>query len=1407
MLRRLAGGGSPAVCVDMPTALEYLRSGNLFKLGEALRFVKSTTMMSRTLLQEDLIIGIIDHGLSAESPAVRESSFTIMQALYALRTVHWSEVRSAILTEMGEKDGTDKALRACVGILAALNDEDLVLFACSKDGSAGLRSCATYGAAKVRAAVLPTISKLLLRVLFFLENVGIEGLLYMSISTESKTKVELTSDDPRRLREDFVDLAKEMMEKCFVAGALGRAFDSSQQQLEDSDLVFEAYCAGLVELVSGTLPADTTADLSKNAATSGVASIKHVLLQAVLPVLLGNLPMLVTKVQSTKSEARGGERKCARLVTHLFQLVLQSLPLDSSGSIAYATLAPPPTSVFELASTQREATNFVSLVSSWVREYLLQVVTTKTDVVEVMDAAADCVNILEFQGMLSLRSQAAPLLVAGLLMSMRQLVTRSAPKEAEIVAENEARIRRETGYLYLKSLRLVPPSLLAAEEHFSSAFDFFAAGMISDEAETSKLLADIFLVLVTAPSSVADAVLASSSVVNVLKREDANSSNKVGSSRSEGGGKRRQSTFFHRNSTASSSASLLANSSHTSSIVSEAHAVRFRSGFVMAACHSTRVMLSACFDAVKSACESGILLEEALQKLANVLVSAVHLLGKFDACLYWSKEQLGDTAHLAWIALAATAAEILMPPSSPDSSVSAASTAISFSSTMSLLPGDLLSVIDRIVDLQVRDKTPSFLASGGEANANFAFLLSKHIAPMCKLRLVEEGGVGSAGPLFEVAKRRCENALEIIRRDFFILSEGGGGEGAARAATMLSSTSSKAVAISNVFELAKNLFGYLGDSSLSYLCLALLEEASSALVHQTIISEQLELAHRRIAFLSADKANLTRQLALEASRTAWCTHESVDPFSLNYELAMWKSGTYLPPMQPESGVVTSSSSFAPIVTAAAAPPPPPPPAPSVFDFMDDIPAVASTSSTVPQEWSSTWLPSQDEATLASLSLQQSLHASNSASNNGGNSLVLASEEDALFYLKGSPDDLVFRQVSGSSDPLTILAAVQVEAREKKIQLHVRIINSSGFKIPLFLVRVVVASCKESRGPQLFSSFAPSSSPIDTTSLRQGLSEKEQWRAVSEARREMSANKHKSATVAAISKEVYATETFVALPMADASTSSPCVEYLPRSGTTDRIFCLGIQKFGSVEIIVRLQFQEQIEPTPIGLFAMNKGAGVGGEIKRDRDSGSHTRDRSSTREDGQQASAPPTTTSSHQRLPSDLGISTSTAEISSSALRLDAVNMLIPLAKNVAQPVFLHLWSHLPYGFGAIPIKSLVANCSTAGAAEAFCQKIKRASAREQGALSLGATAIVSTTEPDVSTLAEIASSLCMPCWTLQTLWGDEVCVRVSLLLDDNNFWVGTMDVKARSTHTTKVLQHEAGSLLLALSSGLLVLRT
>ena len=118
--------------------MDYINASNLFcsevvdSQLTAIRFVYSQLLLGK-LPSEDFLQVLIERGLSCEKSAlVRELSFRCVHQLYTFKVVHWSEVRAAVVTEMGTAESTG-CLSAALAVLAVLPDSLLVTFVGAKD--------------------------------------------------------------------------------------------------------------------------------------------------------------------------------------------------------------------------------------------------------------------------------------------------------------------------------------------------------------------------------------------------------------------------------------------------------------------------------------------------------------------------------------------------------------------------------------------------------------------------------------------------------------------------------------------------------------------------------------------------------------------------------------------------------------------------------------------------------------------------------------------------------------------------------------------------------------------------------------------------------------------------------------------------------------------------------------------------------------------------------------------------------------------------------------------------------------------------------------------------------------------------------------------------------------------------
>lgn len=185
-----------------------------------------------SLPTEAFLNEIIENGLCNEkSQKIRELSFELIRKIYEIQIVRWTDVRSALMTELGTCEGPGCFVSAAK-ILYQLPTNELILFIGSKDGASLIKSCCLAEISDLRVVAVETLGPLLLEAWIYLEASvsSVEGLF----------KVESTSES-RRFRDDIFDLVIDLF-KNFARGAKGVANSSEAGQLlDDSCRACSAY--------------------------------------------------------------------------------------------------------------------------------------------------------------------------------------------------------------------------------------------------------------------------------------------------------------------------------------------------------------------------------------------------------------------------------------------------------------------------------------------------------------------------------------------------------------------------------------------------------------------------------------------------------------------------------------------------------------------------------------------------------------------------------------------------------------------------------------------------------------------------------------------------------------------------------------------------------------------------------------------------------------------------------------------------------------------------------------------------------------------------------------------------------------------------------------------------------------
>jgi len=201
------------------------------------------------------LAAIVEGALSSEEHGLRARAFQVFKTTYLLgnQLVHWSGVRRAMQQEIANAE-SPLAFEAAFDVLTALPISQLTGWFCSKEPVKAMRGALVLEDIALRAISVRHIGALLVRVWHNVDDTGggVDALLFATQPSDS-SRHDLTSDEPRRIKENLADFVKECY-KTFTLGILGRATTSDAQtgnlkSLSDSLIMFSTCSGALLQLV------------------------------------------------------------------------------------------------------------------------------------------------------------------------------------------------------------------------------------------------------------------------------------------------------------------------------------------------------------------------------------------------------------------------------------------------------------------------------------------------------------------------------------------------------------------------------------------------------------------------------------------------------------------------------------------------------------------------------------------------------------------------------------------------------------------------------------------------------------------------------------------------------------------------------------------------------------------------------------------------------------------------------------------------------------------------------------------------------------------------------------------------------------------------------------------------------
>lgn len=199
--------------MDCNEAANLLRSEDTLKQLHALKEIIPLFKLKKLIPNDEFLNELIERGLSCEkSTLVRELSFACITIIYqTIKILRWTEVRAAVITEMGTAESA-ACLYAAIKVLDQLAISELILFIGSKDGMSVMKSCLFSPVVDIGAVSVEALGPLLLDSWLYVQSINpVDG--YMNVETTSEA---------RRFRDDISDFVLDMM-KNFAEGLKGKA--------------------------------------------------------------------------------------------------------------------------------------------------------------------------------------------------------------------------------------------------------------------------------------------------------------------------------------------------------------------------------------------------------------------------------------------------------------------------------------------------------------------------------------------------------------------------------------------------------------------------------------------------------------------------------------------------------------------------------------------------------------------------------------------------------------------------------------------------------------------------------------------------------------------------------------------------------------------------------------------------------------------------------------------------------------------------------------------------------------------------------------------------------------------------------------------------------------------------------
>ena len=1172
------------------------------------------------------LAAIIENVLLSEDADLRAVAFHVVKCSYKMRNhiVYWANVRRAMQQEISNAENI-LAFEGAFELLASLPIWLLVSWFCSNDSAQTMRSSLVLESLELRTISVRHIGALLPRVWCYADSTScsLDTLLFATQSYEDRSKHDLTSDEPRRIKENLMDLTKDCY-KHFVSGCLGKATTSDAQTgnlkvLSDNLSIFSTYCRAILDMVrcynenrSGLSLNAWISTLINGACTNSDGRDQSYLglqtamraransaifvpfMQVILHDLLKDVNILIAKcdmcdeIDAQYPLSMISEMFLALLHEH-FCMSCAATPRNQLDGPRYSTLTPVSVQtttkdVYSFSSLDRHPDdtnssrtgnsdkNLQHLCGEWIKVHLVGDLWRWRDsapsvpelrclnVNEYEFCLATCksswhvlhiiVDMLQYDLLQTLRAQLVVELVGHLLELLQTEVAFSITRYGSSDASIRSCAQTGLGHglsMVLLLMRGLPDSFRLSTQQSTLRCIKLAheKGHLSGVA-CCRLLAELCAVTLEQCIDKKNGVEGFLNLECVREAFDATPEGRA--------------TSMEQVRSCRFNAYLVAAICRCSDMALKSAQQNFR-------CLFTTTLFD--HNYTSETTQTGVSHSLILSTLANIK----HILHAFRSCMHWSTLlPSGESAQLAWVSLVTTAMQILLPSEETESLAQRTCSVPEAHLEGRNLTTVIIGLLDVLLDTvwtsansaNIRDQ--ALQNHSTPSKSKFLSLMSKTILARAK-HVLESGAwysrkvYQSDNGAFETIIEENSSSMGIISSQSWTESQNdllneicassedlirilendvlrtlssqasslSGNMHGQRDKSDASLTVQQTEAANSIVEIAKSCLA-VNDTSIPNMCLNLLKNTRQAEISSQY-ADFLRLKAEEVAELitvrSNDNAANGNEATKKLSRGA---HFPSLPHIYRdvKELGFFSSNIAQDGNVAQNSLPAAASEVLSIVDDVAS---------SHFSVSPRIPLIAETPESPP-----------------------------------GTQLKLKS-----IYCPHTTDGLLFSQISGSSDPLTVLAAAGINRHTLKGKVRVKVVNSSGFKLDGYCVQALIKSRSMYSCAQDLSKFSQSAHFL-----------KQKAETVLQSGGGMNGLKNSAMGNGQFEFELFDGNDLSAEVAPGAVQQSVATEYVVHNGTSECEFDFELNRLGAIEIVIRLKYFDLQEGVPIpGLWSLVK----------------------------------------------------------------------------------------------------------------------------------------------------------------------------------------------------------------------------